>query len=131
MVLNFNPTTALKFYYKDSGYVSGQGASSTWVSVISGVLFGEWKGSFGDRALTAQAMGVKDSATVRTFYHPTVYEKLKKSQVLVVKNADSTAVTSGVADKNNMNVYELWGDVDNIAEENRYMEFRVRRYEGK
>jgi hypothetical protein len=50
-------------------------------------------------------------------------------QVVIIKNADSTAIVDDVPDKNNPNVYELWGGVDNVKEENQYMEFRVRRYE--
>ena len=143
-MLRFNPTTPVKFYAKDSAYVSGQGASNTWVLIESitkaatettlaekvSVFYCEWKGTFGDRAISAQALGVKDSATIRTFYNPTVYEKLKRVQVVVIKNADTTAIIGGIPDKNNPNVYELWGGVDNVLEENQCMEFRVRRYEG-
>jgi len=49
---------------------------------------------------------------------------------VIVKNADSTAIVGGVPDKNNPNVYELWGGVDNVKEERQFMEFKVRRYEG-
>jgi hypothetical protein len=58
-----------------------------------------------------------------------VYAKLRTEQVVVIKNADATAMADGAPDKNNPNVYELWGGVDNVKEENRFMEFRVRRYE--
>ena len=47
----------------------------------------------------------------------------------MVKNADDTAIVKEEPDSNNPNVYELWGGVDNVREENQYMEFRVRRYE--
>jgi hypothetical protein len=132
-------------YAKESGaYVPGQGQTNTWALVESitkpeteempaekaSVFYCEWKGSFGDRAISAEAIGVKDSATIRTFYNPTVYEKLKTVQVVIVKNADSTAIVDGEPNKNNPNVYELWGCVDNVLEENQFMEFRVRRYEG-
>lgn len=132
-MLKFNPTTPVKFYAKTVTYVPGQGEATTWSLVESGsysTFFCEWQGSFGDRAMSAQALGVKDSATVRTFYNPTVYQKLRTTQVVVIKNADPAAIVSGVPDKNNPNVYELWGGVDNVKEENQYMEFRVRRYEG-
>ena len=129
----FNPTTPVKFYAKTSTYVPGQGETATWVLVASGAyntFYCEWTGSFGERAMEAQALGVSDFATVRTFYNPCVYAKLRTEQVVVIKNADVTAIVGGVPDKNNPNVYELWGGVDNIKEENQYMEFRVRRYEG-
>jgi hypothetical protein len=63
-------------------------------------------------------------------YTPNLYGKLRTEQVVVIKNADSTAIKDGVPDKNNANVYELWGGVDNVLEKNQFMEFRVRRYEG-
>jgi hypothetical protein len=133
-MLKFNPTTPVKFYAKTTTYVSGQGQTTTWSLVASGAystFYCEWTGSFGDRALSAEALGVKDSATVRTFYNPTLYAKLRTVQVVVIKNADPTAIVGGVPNKNNPNVYELWGGVDNVKEENQFMEFRVRRYEGK
>jgi len=127
--MKFNPTTPILFYAKESAYVPGQGNTVSWVN--KGSLFCEWRGAFGDRATAAQALGVNDSATIRTFYHPTIYAALKSSQTVVIKNGDTTAIVSGVPDKNNPNCYELWGSVDNVAEENQYMEFKVRRYEGK
>lgn len=131
--MKFNPTTPVNFYAKDTNYISGQGQSAAWSLISSGTystFYCEWQGSFGDRAMSAQALGINDSATVRTFYNPTVYAKLRTTQVVVIKNADATAIVNGVPDKNNPNVYELWGGVDNVKEENQYMEFRVRRYEG-
>lgn len=129
-MLKFNPNTPIKFYAKETVYVPGQGNTTIWQVVISNSLFCEWRGSFGDRALSAEALGVKDSATIRSFYHPDIHLKLRSEQVIVVKNADTTAFIDGVPNKNNPNVYELWGGVDNVLEENQYMEFRVRRYEG-
>ena len=131
--MKFNPTTPVKYYSKETTYISGQGTSTTWSLIASGdysTFCCEWTGSYGDRAMSAEALGVKDSATIRTFYNPTVYAKLRTAQVVVLKNADSTAIVGGVPDKNNPNVYELWGGVDNAKEENQFMEFRVRRYEG-
>ena len=131
--MKFNPTTPIKLYAKTTTYVSGQGQTTAWDLITSGAystFFCEWRGSFGDRAMSAEALGVKDSATIRTFYNPVIYEKLRTAQVVVIKNADATAIVDGVPNKNNPNVYELWGGVDNVLEENRYMEFKVRRYEG-
>ncbi len=144
-MLKFNPTTPVKFYARDDDYVPGKGSSSTWIMIESiikpatemepeentSVFYCEWKGSFGDRATAAQAIGVNDSATIRTFFNPNIYEKLQTVQVLVVKNADDTAVIDGIPNKDNPNCYELWGGVDNVAQENQFIEFRVRRYEGK
>lgn len=120
--------TRIKFYVKKSAYTPGQGQTATWEQTE--VNYCKWTGSYGDRAIAAQALGVNDSATVMMRYAPGLYESLRTEQVVVIKNADATAIKSGVPDKNNPNVYELWGGVDNVKEENQYMEFRVRRYEG-
>lgn len=127
--MRFNPTTPVAFYVKKSEYVQGQGAESQWKQI--GLLYCEWRGTFGDRATAAQAVGVSESATVRTFYHPDIYEALRGSHVLIAKNADITVLKDGTPIKSNPNAYMLWGGVDNVAEENQYIEFKVKRYEDK
>lgn len=132
--MKLNPTTPIQCYAKANTYVPGTGQEDTWSLITSGdfsTFYCEWAGSFGDRALSAQALGVKDSATIRTFYIPALYAKLRSVQVVIIKNADATAIVSGKPDRANPNVYELWGGVDNVKEENQFMEFRVRRYEGQ
>ncbi len=132
-MLKFNPTTPIKLYEQTTAYVSGQGESTVWLPIVTdgnSSFYCEWAGSFGDRAMSAQALGVKDSATIKTFYNPAVYEKLRTTHVIVIKNADATAFVEGEPNKNNPNVYELWGGVDNVKEANQYIEFLVRRYEG-
>lgn len=128
-MLKFRPTTPVRFYAKESAYIPGQGQESGWTDI--GKLYGEWRGTFGDRVTAAQALGVSDSATIRTFYHPGIYAKLCAVQVVVVRNDDPAALKHGVPDRNNPNVYEVWAGVDNVEQSNQYMEFRVRRYEGK
>ena len=127
-MLKFNPTTPIVFYVSVSEYVPGVGQTETWQEI--GTLYGEWRGNFGDRRLNAQALGVSDSATVRTFYHPDIYSKMKTNRTVVIKNADTTAIKDGEPDKLNPNCYEVWGGVDNVLEANQYLEFSVRRYEG-
>lgn len=131
-MLKFNPTTPLKFYAMTTTYIPGQGNTTAWSLVQSGysVFYSEWTGTFGDRAMSAQALGVNDSASIRMTYNPEVYNKLRTTRVVVIKNADATAIVAGVPDKNNPNVYELWGGVDNVKEANQFLEFKVRRYEG-
>jgi hypothetical protein len=132
-MLRFNPNTPLKFYYKGTTYTPGQGNVTSWVKIASGdidTFYCQWKGAYGDAVITADNMGVKDWGTVKTFYNPDIYEKLKTVSVVVIKNADASAFVDGEINKNNMNVYELWGGVDNVLEQNQYMEFKVRRYEG-
>lgn len=131
--LKFNPTTPVKIYTKKVEYIQGQGNTTTWEELDSdgyNVFYCEWRMMYGDRALTAEGLGVKESATVKTFYNPNIYNAIRKSQTLIIKNIDETAFKDGKPVRDNPNLYELWGGVDNILEENRYMEFRVRRYEG-
>lgn len=126
--MKFNPTTPIRFYVRESTYVPGVGQTDTWTDL--GILYGEWRGAFGDRLTSAQALGVGDSATVRTFYKPDIYEALRSKQVMIGKNGKNI-LKSGNPDKENADCYELWSGVDNVGETNQYLEFRVRRYEGK
>lgn len=131
--MRFNANTPLKFYGQTVTYVPGQGNTTVWAVIKSGnfeTFWAEWTGSFGDRAMSAQALGVKDSATIRMTFNPTIYDKLRTEKVVIIKNADASAIVGGVPNKNNPNVYELWGGVDNVKEERQFMEFKVRRYEG-
>lgn len=133
-MFEFEPNTPMEFYKKTTVYTPGQGNNATWTKIVTGgfsVFFGEWRGSFGDRAVAAESIGVKDSATIRTHFNPTICQALKTEPVIIVKNADATAIVSGKPNIQNPNVYELWGGVDNVLEANRLLEFKVRRYEGK
>jgi len=120
--------TRIKFYIKESVYVPGQGQTESWEPTET--RYCRWIGSYGEQVMAAQALGVKESATVTMRYLPELYESLRTTQAVVVKNADSTAIVNDEPDKKNPNVYMLWGGVDNVREENQYMEFMVRRYEG-
>lgn len=131
--MKFNPNTPLWFYVHESTYIPGEGNTTIWRRLETdgySTFYSEWKGGFGERALSAQAMGVNDMATIRAFFNPTIYEKMRIKKVIVIKNMDSLAIKEGMPDKHNPNVYEVWGSVDNVNEENQVMEFRVRRYEG-
>lgn len=127
-MIKFNPTTPIRFYVAETDYTAGAGQTTTWRDI--GLLYGKWQGSFGDRKLQAQALGISDSASVMTFYHPEIYEKLRTCRVLAIKNNDSSAIVDGEPDVLNTNCYEVWGGVDNVLEANQFMEFSVRRYEG-
>lgn len=131
--LKFNPSTPIQIFTKETSYVPGQGNTTTWQELNSDgykVFYCEWRTMYGDRAMTAETLGVKNSATIRTFYNPNIYNKINKEQAIIVKNLDDTAFVEGKPDKDNPNLFELWGGVDNVLEENKFMEFRVRRYEG-
>lgn len=130
--LKILPTTAFKVYVKTTTYAKGQGNSTTWSELDSDgykVFYCEWRTMYGDRALTAESMGVREAATVRTFYNPNIYNAITRNAALIVRNADAGAIVEGVPDKSSPNLFEAWGGVDNVLEERRFMEFRVRRYE--
>ena len=87
-MFKFNPNTPIKYYTKETAYISGKGNQTVWKQIISGTydtFYGEWKGTYGDRAMSAEALGIKESATIRTFYNPNIYNKLRTVKVLVVK----------------------------------------------
>lgn len=131
--LKFNPNTPIKIYIKTTEYIPGQGNATVWQEITSDgytVFYCQWQTTYGDRAIAAESLGVKESATVRTFFNPNIANKIAREQTLIVKNLDDTAFKNGEPDKNCPNLFELWGGVDNVMEENQFMEFRVRRYEG-
>lgn len=125
-------TTPVQFWYKTSVYVPGEGETITWTQFLSDTLdtfWCEWRGTYGDQRFSAQAQGVSDSARVRMAFIPALYEKLRTVGCLVVKNADASAIVSGEPVISNPNVYQLWGGVDNVQEQNQWMEFLIKRYE--
>ena len=127
------PNTPVSFYKRVEEYVSGSGVAATWQKITTDeyeTYFVEWVGAFGDRAFTAATSGNKSTATIRMYYNPTIYEALRTSMVTIIKGADASAIVGGVPSKDNPNVYEIWGEPDNAKQENRFMEFLVRRYEG-
>ena len=128
----FKPNTPIEFYVKEITYISGQGNSEKWVKVKSDgfeVFYCQWQTTYGDRALTAESLGIKESATIKTFYNPKVIEKITKSQTLIVKNLDNNAFENGKPNSKCSNLFELWGGVDNVLQENKFIEFRARRFE--
>lgn len=138
-MLRFNPTTPICLYQYKSDYIPGEGQTSSWKQITSkmsskkaaSVFYCEWRGGFGERALAAEAQGVKEFATLRMVYNPAIYSALQGVRVLVVKNVDKTAFENGTPKNSTVNLYELWGGVDDIKSERQFMEFKVGRYEAK
>ena len=132
MKLTTKFTTAVTFWEKHSTYTAGQGNTTEWIQYAEGsmtVFPCEWRGTHGNAAITANAAGVLDSARVRMPYIPALCELLRTVEIVVVKNADENAIVDDEPDQNNPNVYTVWGGVDDMQEEHRYIEFTVRRYE--
>ncbi len=131
--LKFNPTTPIQIYIKSVEYVRNKGNVSVWIRQETDgydTYYSEWRTIFGDRAIAAESLGVKEGANIKTYFNPVLYEAMRRNETLIVKNLDESAFAEGKPDKDNPNLYELWGGIDNILEENLFMEFRVRRYEG-
>ncbi len=132
MKLTTKFTTAISFYEKVNAYTSGQGTSVTWTLYTEdtmSVFSCEWRGTHGNAQMSAQAVGVLDSARIRMPYVPDLYEKLRTAEIVIVKGADASAIVNGEPNEQNPNTYTVWGGVDNMQQENRFMEFNVRRYE--
>ena len=130
-------TTAISFWEKVSTYTSGEGNSTNWVLYAEGAMSVfpcEWRGNWiagrnRNETFLADAEGVSERVKVRMPFIPRLYEKLRSKSVVAVKGADSTAIVNGEPDPGNLNVYEVFSGVDNIYEENQYMEFYLTRYE--
>lgn len=130
-------TTAASFWEKVTTYVPGQGNTTTWRLYTEGTMSVfpcEWRGRFGygrrgNETYEADAEGVIDRAVIRMPFIPGLYDKLRTGAVIVIKGADDSALIDGEPNPGSPNVYETYGGIDNIYEENRYIEFLVHRYE--
>lgn len=130
-------TTGISFWEKISTYVPGKGNETTWSLITVGpmsVFPCEWRGKFGygkrgNETFSADAEGVIDWANIRMPFVPDVYQKLRTGTVVVIRGSDDDSLIDGEPNPGNPNVYEAYTGVDNIYEENQFMEFRVHRYE--
>lgn len=130
-------TTAVSFWEKVSTYVPGQGNTTTWSLYTEGLMSVfpcEWRGKFGygkrgNETYEGDAEGVIDRATIRMPFIPGLYDKLRTRSVVVIKGTDNGGLENGEPNPGNPNAYEAYGGIDNIYEENQYMEFHVHRYE--
>lgn len=132
---NFN--TGVSFWEKVSTYVPGRGNSTSWNLYAEGTMSVfpcEWRGKFGygkrgNETFSADAEGIIDWANIRMPFIPGLYEKLRTTTVVVIKGDQESGLIDGEPNPASPNVYEAYSGVDNIYEENQYMEFRVHRYE--
>ena len=130
-------TTAVSFWSKTSTYEAEKGNTTSWTLYTEGAMSVfpcEWRGKFGygkrgNETYEADAEGVVDRAQIRMPFIPGLYDKLRTMSVVVMKGGDNFGLVDGEPDPANPNVYEAYGGIDNIYEENQYMEFHVHRYE--
>lgn len=131
--------TAVSFWEKVSTYTAGEGNTTTWTLFTEGAMSVfpcEWRGKIlagknQNETFDGNAEGSLERAVVRMPFIPALFEKLRSGAMVVVKGTDSSAVIDGEPDLLSMNVFEVFGTVDNILEENQYMEFQLARYEVK
>ena len=130
-------TTAISFWEKVSTYTVGEGNTTTWVLYTEGAMSVfpcEWRNKFiagrnRNEVYNVDAEGVLERISVRMPFIPRLYEKLRSGTIAVVKGADGKAILDGEPNPESLNVYQVFGSVDNILEENQYMEFYLTRYE--
>ena len=129
--------TAVSFWEKTSTYEAGKGNTTTWTLFTEGTMSVfpcEWRGKFGygrrgNETYDGEAEGVVDRAKVRMPYIPALYEKMRTGTMIVIKGTASSALIDGEPNPGSPDVYETYGGIDNIYEENQYLEFLVHRYE--
>lgn len=130
-------TTAVSFWEKVSTYVPGQSNTTSWTLYTEGAMSVfpcEWRGKFGygrrgNETFEADADGVIDRAVIRMPFIPGLYNKLRTGAMVVIKGTESSSLIDGEPNPADPNVYETYGGVDNIYEENQYIEFLAHRYE--
>lgn len=130
-------TTAISFWEKVTTYAPGEGNTTQWKLYTEGIMSVfpcEWRnkwiaGRNRNETYLADAEGVSERITVRMPYIPRLYDLLRSKSVVVVKGADGKAIVDGEPNPGSLNVYEVFSGVDNIYEENQYMEFHLTRYE--
>jgi hypothetical protein len=135
--MKFN--TPIKIHYSETDKDEKEifhTVESEFLDKIVDIFYCEWTGTFGNQVLQNQAIGVIDVATIRIRYNPDVYQALRdKNNISIAKNAVDIfkldRFGNSTYDRKNINCYMIFGDVDNIKEENRIIEFKVRRYEQK
>lgn len=129
-MIKIKPNTAISVAYKKTTYDANKGTTEEWVKVEYSLskdgaklsLFPvQWINAYGGELITAQSLGIRQHATIRMGFNPSLYEKLMTAEVKIFKGnltADDTA-------------FMLFGSADNIDEKNQALEFKVQRYEVK
>lgn len=126
--------TLIKIARQCSEYVSGVGNKTTWKKIavrvgsdengeiMTDCFYCEWLNSFGNVAIQQQADGIKRVARLRMTYVPAVYEAL-------TSNDNVKVYLHGIED--DAHAYVLATSCDNYLNENKMLEFSVKKFEGK
>lgn len=126
--------TLIKFGVETTIYTDDEGADVTYEllsvpvgiddndnEIVTDCFYCEWLGSYGANAIQQQADGVMQPARVRMPFVKAVYDALQsKSTKIYLYGIDDPQHT-----------YCLNSAVDNYLENNKLLEFQVKRYEVK
>ena len=124
--------TLVKFAVQQTKYVEGEGSTTKWqpievsigkdengVDIMTDCFYCEWLNSYGNTAIQQQADGVIRPARVRIPFVKKLYDALCTEDVRVYKN--------GVID--DAHCFALASAADNYIEDNKMLEFQVKKYE--
>lgn len=124
--------TLIKFAKQHTIYVPGKGSTTSWVpiqvsigkdsngaDVMTDCFYCEWLNSYGNTAIQQQADGVIRPARVRMTFVKKIYDALISGDVRVYKN--------GIID--DAHAFTLASAADNYIEDNKMLEFQVKKYE--
>lgn len=124
--------TLVKFAVQRTKYVESEGSTTTWqpievsigkdendVDIMTDCFYCEWLNSYGNTAIQQQADGVIRPARVRIPFVKKLYDALCTEDVRVYKN--------GVVD--DAHCFILASAADNYIEDNKMLEFQVKKYE--
>lgn len=124
--------TLVKFAVQQTKYVEGEGSTTSWeiievsigkdendVEIMTDCFYCEWLNSYGKTAIQQQADGVIRPARVRIPFVKKLYDALTSEDVRVYKN--------GVVD--DAHCFVLASAADNYIEDNKMLEFQVKKYE--
>lgn len=121
--MKFN--TLIKFDVVKDEYIKGIGNNTTTerfkVKVSNAIetdcLYCEWSNNYGSVALMQQQQGIRESARIRMPFVRSLVEAVKKNNLIIYKH--------GIEE--DTHIFELATSVDDIKEDNKVIEFQVRR----
>lgn len=124
--------TLVRFAVQKTRHVAGKGAATEWETIKSQIgtdddgepittdcFYVEWLSSYGAAAIQQQSDGVTRPARVRMPYVKAVYDALITKDVRIYLN--------GVID--DAYAFKLASAADNYLQQNKMLEFQVKKYE--
>lgn len=126
--------TLVRFAVQKTRHVAGKGAATQWETIKSQIgttddgepimtdcFYVEWLSSYGAAAIQQQSDGVIRPARVRMSYVKAVYDALITKDVRIYLH--------GVTD--DAHAFRLASAADNYLQQNKMLEFQVKKYEVK